>query len=292
MSAIATAGRLGRVPIEMLGKLAQAFMQGTTENMRMQALGPDYKERQRESGERSAHRRAQLELAKLRTEQASQPRQMGIKQIDTPEGTRFLDLDTMQFVGPTIPLPPEAEPTGSFTFEDTAEGIRAGNRQTGELSDVIGQPPPPTPRQPKEYKPPDYQGRATGILKSRLVDGDASMDDLGELARQLEETDRFGGPPQTVGEYLERPGELSPQPGLMEGVQADPLAQGDGKSLAEMLAAAAGGGDTKPADPDAAAVTVRSKEEALALREGQVFQVEGKPGLYVRGAGNLVEKVE
>ncbi len=83
MSAIATAGRLGRVPIEMLGKLAQAFMQGTTENMRMQALGPDYKERQRESGERSAHRRAQLELAKLRTEQASQPRQMGIKQIDT-----------------------------------------------------------------------------------------------------------------------------------------------------------------------------------------------------------------
>ena len=278
-------------PLEMIGKAGKgvgqfgsALLRGLEEYARMQALGPDYKERQQESGERSAYRRAQLELAMQRVRAMMVPKEKAARLIETSEGWRWIRPGEMP--GPVVSPPmPEVERPGSFTFEDTAEGIRAGNRQTGELGDIIGKRPP---KEPTTYKPTDYMGRATAASRRGLEEGTLTVPDVGEMARELEEFDQFGGPPQDVGEYLERPDRLNPQPRLSTGVREE---RGGGPSLSDIVAAAKGGTGTPTlGDPDAT-VTVRSKEEALALPEGQIFQIEGRPEFYIKGVGEQVEQI-
>lgn len=101
------------------------------------------------------------------------PKDKARKLHNAAPGTTVLDEETGQ---PVFTAPPEAPKPPNLQATPTAQGIRPFNPQTGQLGDVIGQPPPNQPREESRswVLRPGADGKATAmrVRESDIRPGD------------------------------------------------------------------------------------------------------------------------
>ncbi len=211
-------------PMELL----EAIGRSLAEKARMDALGPDYRERRRALDQRGAHQTAMEEMAGqrlgvARDRNAESARHHGV--LEGLQQQRF-DADQAQNAMPEPPPGPE--------FRD------------GSWWDMSGPTPlrttEPRPDKPDEPKAPkDYMAEALRILTLEYRDGgdQPSPDRVKALAQDLQNQAEFGG--DTVGAAMDRPAWMNTGPMLAP----DPPA---GSEL------------SAPADPDAESTIITSPD--------------------------------